>query len=797
MSLLGARRLLAAVTGAAAVTALTVVAAPSGTAATASASAVSMAGGFVPVQSTRVLDTRKDLGAPGPVRAQHTVNVPVTGIGSIPATGVVAVVINLTVTNAQRGGFLTAYPSGSARPTTSNVNFFSGETVASLATVRLQSGRISVYAGSGGSVDIVADVEGYYLSGTPTDAGAFAALAPARILDTRLGLGAPKARVAGNAALALTVAGHGNVPASGVSAVVLNVTVTRPGTNGYLTAYPFGSARPRASNINFTVGASVPNQVTVQLGTGGKVLLYNGSGGSTDILADVAGYYLAGTATKAGAFVPIAPTRFVDSRAGQGLSGFVLGGVSFGVQLLALGGTGRDHVGGIPLDNVSSVVINVIAGQASGYVSVYPLGAVREPGSTVNDGASGYRANAAVVRVGFCGQVAFYNGSVGLATLIADASGYFLAADATPTPTPTNTVRAFGRGPLGDGDFHASQAPVTAHGLSDVTTVAAGPLAIRTDGSVATWGSLNVGRDLAETFGQSCSTPVTVPGLSGVVAVASGTGASYALKSDGTVWAWGSNDRGQLGNGTTTASNSPVQVTGLTGVTAIASQDAGTSALVLALKSDGTVWGWGQTFQGELGIGSSIHDTPVQIAPAVLTGITAITAGPINGYARTSDGHVYAWGSNRSGQLGTGAAPDNAEHPTPALVAGVGGTGTLANVTQIAAGSSHAVALRSDHHVVAWGSQSRGQLGDGVGPGTGFSVVPVDVLLLTNITSVSADGDSSMALKGDGTVWTWGDRFPPDPYNPQPSWSTPAQVPGLAGVTTIAQGSQTSYAVVP
>src|SRR5664280_1301246 len=130
--------------------------------------------------------------------------------------------------------------------------------------------------------------------GAPATAGAFVSVAPARLLDTPMGTGAPAAPVAAHQAVALQVGGRGGVPATGVSAVVLNVTVTQPGAGGFLTAYAEGTALPLASNLNFSPGQTVPNLVVAPVGATGKVDLYNGSAGSTHLIADVTGYFLAG-----------------------------------------------------------------------------------------------------------------------------------------------------------------------------------------------------------------------------------------------------------------------------------------------------------------------------------------------------------------------------------------------------------------------------------------------------------------------------------------------------------------------
>lgn len=762
---------------------------------------VQMPGGFRAVHSIRILDTRGNVGALGPVQPQHSVNVQVAGTSYEIPGGVGAAVVNITVTHTQSSGYLTAYPANTTRPTVSNVNFVKGQTVANLATVRVQDGKISIFNGSAGTVDIVVDISGYYLSGTAADPGAFQTLPPARVLDTRIGLGASKAPVKAAGTLTLTVGGHGLVPSTGAIAVVLTLTATHASATGYVTAYASGSTRPTASNLNFFAGATVPNMVTTAVSSSGKVSLYNGSSHSVDLIADVAGYYLAGTPILGGAFVPITPTRYLDTRSKTGVrSGPLFGGNTASVQVLYTGGTGSGHIGGVPLDNVSAVATNITATgeQAGGYITASPLYIARDGVSTLNYAKATTRANAAITRVGTCGQISYYNGSGGSTGLLADASGYFLAADTTTPVTSTGHVQALGGdeyGALGNGSYGTSLTPVTAVGVADVTAIAAGQhvLAIRSDTTVEAWGTnyygeLGTGQAMGDDQGHpGCAIPVMVPELADVTAVAAGAGTSYALKSYGTVWSWGNGDRGQLGDGTTDSSFAAThQVSDLTNVTAIAAGPA----YALALKSDGTVWGWGAEYYGELGTGKSVITTPVQIAPATLTGIVAIAAGNMDSYALTSDGHVYAWGGNPFGELGDGSAADSLAHPTPVLVSG------LSTVTQISAASGGTVLARlSDGTVRSWGMNERGNLGTGQDPNVAFSSnVPVTVSGLSNVTSISAGLQSEMALESDGTVWTWGAH----PGNGSTAdRSTPGQVAGLTGATAIAQGLDTGYAIVP
>ncbi|HJV09652.1 MAG TPA: right-handed parallel beta-helix repeat-containing protein [Acidimicrobiales bacterium] len=248
---------------------------------------------YIPRQPIRILDTRTGAGAPlAQVKAGGTIALQVTGRVGIPATGVSAVVMNVAVTGPQSDGWLTAWPTGDPRPHASSLNYAAGQTVPNLVVVKVgPDGMVNLFS-SGGPTDIVADVAGWFgADGEPGGSG-FSSLLPARILDTRVGIGAPTAPLAGNSLMTLQVTGRGGVPATGVAAVVLNVTVTAPATEGWLTLWPSSTGRPLASNLNFVAGQTVPNLVVVKVSPGGAVDIYS-SGGPVDVVADVAGYYLA------------------------------------------------------------------------------------------------------------------------------------------------------------------------------------------------------------------------------------------------------------------------------------------------------------------------------------------------------------------------------------------------------------------------------------------------------------------------------------------------------------------------
>jgi alpha-tubulin suppressor-like RCC1 family protein/pimeloyl-ACP methyl ester carboxylesterase len=368
-----------------------------------------------------------------------------------------------------------------------------------------------------------------------------------------------------------------------------------------------------------------------------------------------------------------------------------------------------------------------------------------------------------------------------------------LAADPVTRPvaapcTTTCTEWSWGNnteGRLGDGTNNSSAVPVQVSGLTGVTAIS-GSYALRSDGTVWAWGSNTQGQLGNGTTGNSSAVPVKVSGLTGVTAIAGaldgGVGA-YALRSDGTVWAWGDNHSGALGNGTTTQSTVPVKVSGLTGVTAIADGD-GTG---YALRSDGTVWEWGIYFDTP-DDPTILHRRLVPVKVSGLTGVTAIAGS----YALLSNGTVWAWGGNRDwadnlyGSLGDGTTSNGST--VPVRVSG------LTGVTAIAAGLGSGYALRSDGTVWAWGPNFFGELGNGT---TTQSTVPVKVSGLIGVTAIAGGHVGAYALRSDGTVWAWGDNHYGALGNGTTTQSTvPVKVSGLTGVAAIAGGDGTGHALV-
>jgi alpha-tubulin suppressor-like RCC1 family protein len=293
----------------------------------------------------------------------------------------------------------------------------------------------------------------------------------------------------------------------------------------------------------------------------------------------------------------------------------------------------------------------------------------------------------------------------------------------------------------GNADSLTSTATYTVSGAftgRQIRTGGSHTAALRQDGSVWTWGHNGSGQ-----LGDGTSTarvlPNPVAGATGALAVAAGDTHTLALLGSGTVVGWGQNGQGQLGDGTTTNRLLPTPVSGLSSIVMIASR----YRHALAVTSSGTVWAWGRNPSGQIGDGTTT-DRTTPVALSGLTNITAAAAGWEHSLALRSDGVVFAWGANASGQLGTGTT---AASSTPVQVPG------LSNITAIAAGLSYSVALSSDGTVWVWGENGLGQLGDGT---FGDQLSPVAVTSLTDVTAVAAGSSHTLVVASSGTVFATG-----------------------------------------
>ncbi|HLK01524.1 MAG TPA: hypothetical protein VKU39_16685 [Streptosporangiaceae bacterium] len=298
------------------------------------------------------------------------------------------------------------------------------------------------------------------------------------------------------------------------------------------------------------------------------------------------------------------------------------------------------------------------------------------------------------------------------------------------------TVWAWGNnfaGQLGDGTTTSRNTPVMVNGLTGVVQVSAGglhSLALRSDGTVWEWGDVGAGLDPF--------TPILVSGLSAVTSISAGDLFSLARRSDGTVWAWGDNRFGQLGDGTTAGSRLPVQVAGLSHVTSIsAGFDAALAVRTGRLAAIASVWAWGSNSHGQLGDGTlASHITPEQVTGIRTPFVAGISAGHQFAVVLGTDGTVWGWGANESGELDKTPSTAPVSRPTELTVTGSG-------ITQLSAGFSHVLALRSNGTVLAWGDNSAGELGTGRNAGYAG---PVQVPVLGQVRQVSAGGLFSLAI---------------------------------------------------
>jgi uncharacterized protein (DUF1501 family) len=243
--------------------------------------------GLLPLVPSRLLDTRTGVGAPlARLRGGRRIDVAVTGRNGVPATGVDAVVLNVAALRPTVPGFLTVWPHGVGLPDISNLNYDPGRNVANLVICKLGAqGAVSLVA-SAGDVDVIADVVGCFTSG----GASVQPVVPARLLDTRHGLGVRVGPVGPDSEIELAVLGVSGVDPS-ATAVVLNVTATGPTQETYVTVYPNGVARPDASSLNVAQGATIANLVVAKVGADGKVRLYNHAG-AVHLVADVTGCFV-------------------------------------------------------------------------------------------------------------------------------------------------------------------------------------------------------------------------------------------------------------------------------------------------------------------------------------------------------------------------------------------------------------------------------------------------------------------------------------------------------------------------
>ena len=383
---------------------------------------VAAAGRFIPVAPNRILDTRSGVGASGRLATQASLHLPVVNQlpsadpRNVPAQAT-AVVLNVTATDTQGGGYVQVIPTGRGQiGASSNLNVTgANQTIANLVIVPVgDAGRVTLFADI--ATHLIADVYGYFLpTDAATSAGRFVPIGPNRALDTRDGGN----RLGAGTAIQLPLRGRAGLPGSGISAVVLNVTAT-DAAPGYVQVVPTEGLTPLGATSTLNIdrpGRTIAALTIVPLGAGGSVSLFSSS--PTHLIADVVGYITDESVPPGsdGLFVPLSPARHLDTRNSRPVAPGSVLTVRFNGAL-----DGR-----VPTVGVGAVFLNLTVTQsaAAGFLHAYPAQQVR-PGSASNLNVSGPGqtiANASITALGSGGGISFFSESG--THLLADVGGYF------------------------------------------------------------------------------------------------------------------------------------------------------------------------------------------------------------------------------------------------------------------------------------------------------------------------------------------------------------------------------------
>lgn len=322
----------------------------------------------------------------------------VTGVGGVPRDGVGAVALNVTVTETSAPSFLTVSPHGFRRPTASNLNWDSARvTKANAVIVKVGSrGMIDLY-NLAGSTHAIVDVAGWFREG-----GGFHPVVPDRVLDTRLGGGAP---VAGPGHVDLGLAASA-VP-TGADGVVFNLTSTEASEPSFVVAYPAGEDRPGSSHLNNFPGATTSNLVVSALRSSDDVTLFNRYG-STHLVADVAGWFVAGSG-----YTGIVPRRILDTRAARPLGAGSTMSVPIHGQLAGVPATAQ-----VAILNVTAVLPT-----EPSFLTVFPTGEAWPRASNVNFEPGMVVPNLVVATIGAGGSIDIGNAH-GEVDVVVDLLGY-------------------------------------------------------------------------------------------------------------------------------------------------------------------------------------------------------------------------------------------------------------------------------------------------------------------------------------------------------------------------------------
>ncbi|GAB1447231.1 hypothetical protein MASR2M44_02230 [Bacteroidota bacterium] len=348
-----------------------------------------------------------------------------------------------------------------------------------------------------------------------------------------------------------------------------------------------------------------------------------------------------------------------------------------------------------------------------------------------------------------------FEGQLGDGTTIGKSTPTQICSNTLPPPTLSTFTPNSGAA--------GTQVTLTGTNLNNVTSVSIGGVAatlvsktatqiVATVGQGATTGAVSVNSPVGNATATGNFT-VVAPSCGPFVNINAGYYQSVAVKSDGTLWAWGNNQFGQLGDGTTTNRNTPVQIGSDNDWTSVSSGYIHT----LGIKTDGTLWSWGWNNFGQLGDGTNNNrNTPVQIDNS--NNWVSVSSKYDHTLAIKADGTLWAWGRNDNGQLGDGTYT----HKNAPVQIGIG-----SSWIHVSAGESHSLAVKSDGTLWAWGSNNNGQLGDG---NNMTRNVPTQVGIANNWLAVAAANNNSFALRSNGTIWSINNN--PNQIGNQTNWTS-------------------------
>ena len=391
---------------------------------------------LTPVNPARLLDTRPAetvdgrFANIGRLRADTELAVSVTGRGGVPTDATVAA-LNLTVVDPAGAGFVTAYPCGSPKPNTSNVNFTPGQTVANLSIMKLSAdGRICLVSDK--PTHLIADVTAFGTSAAP-----FSPITPARIFESRAaatidGQQASVDKLVANATMQVRVGGRVGVPLDAAVAA-LNITVVDPAAAGFVTVYSCGEPKPNASTVNFRAGQTVANLTLSKLGTDGKVCVVSDQ--ATDLIVDVTAF-----APQATTLGTLSPARLLDSRPAATIDGRYSNTLKLRANVVVdLPVSGRASV---PASATTAALnLTIVDPTSAGFLTAYPCGTAKPNTSNVNFTAGQTVANISIVKIGVGGKVCLVSDQP--AHLIVDITTFDIGGGTAP-PLPIGAASVGG-----------------------------------------------------------------------------------------------------------------------------------------------------------------------------------------------------------------------------------------------------------------------------------------------------------------------------------------------------------------